>query len=122
AGAGEGRHQGRLPRLHHRGPLRRRLRPRLRAEVQEPAVHRRHREDLTMATPSGARRLAFLEKAVEDKAADPFAWYGLAVEYGNVGRHDDSLRTFQTLRASHPDYVPMYLGCGQMLQTAGRTD
>lgn len=75
-----------------------------------------------MATPSGARRLAFLEKAVEDKAADPFAWYGLAVEYGNVGRHDDSLRTFQTLRASHPDYVPMYLGCGQMLQTAGRTD
>jgi predicted Zn-dependent protease len=74
-----------------------------------------------MTAPVSNKRLAFLEKAVVDKSGDPFAWYGLAVEYGNVGRHDDSLRTFTTLRGSHPDYVPMYLACGQMLQTAGRT-
>ncbi len=74
-----------------------------------------------MVTPNATKRLAFLEKAVKDGSVDPFAWYGLAVEYGNHGRHDDSLRTFRTLRERSPDYVPMYLACGQMLQAAGRT-
>jgi predicted Zn-dependent protease len=73
-----------------------------------------------MADP--AKRLAYLEKVTTDGTADPFPWYGLALEYRNLERYDDSLRTFTTLRANHPGYVPMYLMCGQMLEKAGRTD
>jgi predicted Zn-dependent protease len=73
-----------------------------------------------MAPVDPQRRLALLEKAVSSATPDPFAWYGLAVEYGNLKRLDDALRTFTALRASHPEYLPMYLACGQVLQDAGR--
>ena len=38
--APQGRRRGRIHRLHDRGPLRRRLRPRLRRAVPQPAAHR----------------------------------------------------------------------------------
>jgi predicted Zn-dependent protease len=63
-----------------------------------------------------SKRLAFLEKLTSEGSTDPFAWYGLAMEYRNLGRTDDALRTFEKLRASNPDYVAMYLMCGQMLE------
>ena len=69
-----------------------------------------------------SKRLAYLEKITSEGSKDPFAWYGLALEYKTLGRIDDSLRTFQTLRTSTPDYVPMYLMCGQMLADAGRAE
>jgi predicted Zn-dependent protease len=77
------------------------------------------------ATPNPAapsKRLAYLEKVTRDGSTDPFPWYGLALEYRNLERYDESLQTFTTLRANHPGYVPMYLMCGQMLEKAGRTD
>ena len=67
-----------------------------------------------------SKRLAYLEKITSEGSTDPFAWYGLALEYKSAGRIDDALRTFEALRKSHPDYVPMYLLCGQMLADAGR--
>ncbi len=67
-----------------------------------------------------SKRLAYLEKITSEGSADPFAWYGLALEYKTLGRIDDALRTFEALRAKNPDYVPMYLMCGQMLADAGR--
>ena len=67
-----------------------------------------------------SKRLAYLEKITSEGSKDPFAWYGLALEYKTLGRVDDALRTFGTLRANQPDYVPMYLMCGQMLIDAGR--
>ena len=73
-----------------------------------------------MADP--AKRLMYLEKVTRDGTTDPFPWYGLALEYRNLGRIDESLQTFTTLRASHASYVPMYLMCGQMLEKAERTD
>jgi predicted Zn-dependent protease len=66
------------------------------------------------------KRLAYLEKLTSEGSTDPFAWYGLALEYKTLGRIDDALRTFQTLRQKSPDYVAMYLMCGQMLIDAGR--
>jgi predicted Zn-dependent protease len=69
-----------------------------------------------------SKRLAYLEKITSEGSTDPFAWYGLALEYKTLGRVDDALRTFESLRAKSPDYVPMYLMCGQMLADAGRTD
>ncbi len=68
------------------------------------------------------KRLAYLEKVTRDGTTDPFPWYGLALEYRNLERWDESLQTFTTLRTQHPDYVPAYLMCGQMLEKAGRKD
>ena len=68
------------------------------------------------------KRLAYLEKVTGDGTTDPFPWYGLALEYRNLERIDDALKSFTTLRAQSPAYVPMYLMCGQMLEKAGRTD
>ncbi|HEY1954199.1 MAG TPA: tetratricopeptide repeat protein [Polyangiaceae bacterium] len=69
-----------------------------------------------------SKRLAYLEKITSEGSKDPFAWYGLALEYKTLGRVDDALRTFEALRASTPDYVPMYLMCGQMLADASRPE
>jgi tetratricopeptide (TPR) repeat protein len=55
-------------------------------------------------------------------SGDPFAWYGLAMEYRGLERYEDALATFEALRAGTPEYVPMYLMCGQMLEKMGRTD
>ena len=73
--------------------------------------------------PAQSKRLENLLKITGSKgsgATDPFAWYGLAMEYRSLERFDESLATFETLRARSPDYVPMYLMCGQMLEKMGR--
>jgi tetratricopeptide (TPR) repeat protein len=69
-----------------------------------------------------SKRLQFFEKMTKDGSDDPLAWYGLAMEYKSLERHDEALQTFGTLRARHSDYVPMYLMCGQMLENLGRED
>jgi len=74
-----------------------------------------------LSSPQPSKRLAYLEKVTSEGSTDPFAWYGLALEYRGLARVDDALRTFEALRARTPGYVPMYLMCGQMLEGAGRT-
>ncbi len=69
-----------------------------------------------------AKRLAFLEKTTAGGSQDPMAWYGLAMEYRKLSRIDEALQTFTTLRTRSPDYVAMYLMCGQMLDEAARKD
>jgi predicted Zn-dependent protease len=68
------------------------------------------------------KRLEFLLKVTAADGADPFAWYGLAMELRSLSRYDEALATFEKLRARTPDYVPMYLMCGQMLASMGRAD
>jgi len=67
-----------------------------------------------------SKRLAVLEKMTADPKADPFAWYGLAMEYRALGRTDDALRAFETLRGRDPSYVAMYLMAAQMLGQLSR--
>lgn len=72
-----------------------------------------------------SKRLEYLLKLTRERpaaGADPFVWYGLAMEYRSLERYDDALATFHDLRARAPEYVPMYLMCGQMLETMGRAD
>jgi tetratricopeptide (TPR) repeat protein len=69
-----------------------------------------------------SKRLAYLEKLTSEGSTDSFAWYGLALEYKTLGRLEDALRTFESLRAKDPTYVPMFLMCGQMLAEAGRAE
>jgi len=66
-----------------------------------------------------SKRLEFLQK-LTSKSEDPFAWYGLAMEYRSLDRTDDAIAAFTALRARSPDYVAMYLMCGQTLEKAGR--
>lgn len=68
------------------------------------------------------KRLAFLEKVTKEGSQDPLAWYGLAMEYRKLERWDEALQTFSALRTSQPDYVAMYLMCGQMLAELGRAE
>ncbi len=70
--------------------------------------------------PATSKRLEFLQKHTASGAADAFAFYGLAMEYRSLERHDEALGAFEQLRAKWPDYVPMYLMCGQMLEKLGR--
>jgi predicted Zn-dependent protease len=77
---------------------------------------------MTAGTAPPNKRLAFLEKVTADGSEDPLAWYGLAMEYRKLQRWDESLQTFTTLRTRKPDYIAMYLMCGQMLDEAGRKD
>jgi predicted Zn-dependent protease len=69
-----------------------------------------------------SKRLAFLQKTTADGSTDPLAWYGLAMEYRKLSRWDEALQTFTSLRAMKPDYVAMYLMCGQMLTELERQD
>jgi len=69
-----------------------------------------------------SKRLLVLEKMTSAGSKDPFAWYGLAMEYSSLGRIDDALRTFSLLRDLDATYVPMYLMCGTMLAKAGRAE
>jgi len=69
-----------------------------------------------------SKRLEVLLKMTAGAAADSFAWYALAMEYKGLGRIDDALATFETLRAKDATYVPMYLMCGTMLSESGRRD
>jgi tetratricopeptide (TPR) repeat protein len=71
-----------------------------------------------MADPN--KRLGLLEKMVLAGQADSFAYYGLAMEYRRLGRVDDALATFGTLREKDAAYLPMYLMAGQMLIETGR--
>jgi predicted Zn-dependent protease len=68
------------------------------------------------------KRLQFFEQMTASGSNDPMAWYGLAQEYRSLERFDEALATFTKLRASHPDYVAMYLMAGQMLDKMGRKD
>lgn len=69
-----------------------------------------------------SKRLAVLEKMTAAGSRDPFAWYGLAMEYSSLGRIDDALKSFTQLRDIDASYVPMYLMCGTVLVKAGRAD
>ena len=69
-----------------------------------------------------SKRLAFLEKVTSEGTDDPMAWYGLAMEYRKLDRWDEALQTFTALRARKPDYIAMYLMCGQMLEGQSRRD
>lgn len=69
-----------------------------------------------------SKRLAFLENLTKGGSKDPMAWYGLAMEYRTQGRLEDSLAAFETLRKESPDYVAMYLMCGDVLSKLGRKD
>jgi hypothetical protein len=72
-----------------------------------------------------SKRLEFLLRLTASGGSgseDPFAWYGLAMEYRSLSRLEESLAAFAELRARAPAYVPMYLMCAQVLESLGRIE
>ncbi len=69
-----------------------------------------------------SKRLLALQALVEKGSNDPFVFYGLAMEYRSLERSEEALATFERLRQAHPDYLPMYLICGQLLEGRGERE
>lgn len=67
-------------------------------------------------------RIDAIKKIVEQSPNDPFPRYGLALEYKNAGRAEESAAAFAELEQRHPDYVPQYLMYGNLLASMQRTD
>ena len=66
-------------------------------------------------------RLAMLQQFVAKTPNDPFARYGLAMEFKKRGLLIEANAAFAELIARHPDYVAAYLMAGQTLLAAGDT-
>ncbi len=62
-----------------------------------------------------------LSEILAQNPGDAFARYGLAMEYASQGQVDPSLKEFDQLLATHPEYTPGYFMCAQTLLKAGRT-
>ncbi|HEX8817361.1 MAG TPA: tetratricopeptide repeat protein [Terriglobales bacterium] len=67
-------------------------------------------------------RIAALNEILSENPTDPFARYGLAMEYSKSGDVTRALEEFGTLLKSNPDYTPGYFMAAQTLASAGRTD
>lgn len=68
------------------------------------------------------KRLEVLVKMVQSGNADSFAHYALALEYKKEQQFDSALETFTQLRSKDPQYLPMYLMAGQLLNSLGRRE
>ena len=67
-------------------------------------------------------RVAMLQEILSQNPSDPFARYGLALEYANQGQSDTALSEFNRLLETNPDYTPAYQMSAQTLIKAGRED
>jgi tetratricopeptide (TPR) repeat protein len=67
-------------------------------------------------------RIAMLTEILNQNPTDAFARYGLAMEYGNQGQIEASIKEFDLLLSTHPDYTPGYFMAGQTLVKAGRRE
>jgi tetratricopeptide (TPR) repeat protein len=71
-----------------------------------------------MTEPS---RLQMLAQFLEQNPGDPFARYGLAMEYSKAGQTEQALTEFNRLLELHPDYTNGYFMAAQTLERSGRT-
>jgi Flp pilus assembly protein TadD len=67
-------------------------------------------------------RLEILKTMVEQKPADTFARYGLAMELRNTGDLEGAMRECDELRRMNPDYCATYFHAGQTLERLGRNE
>jgi hypothetical protein len=70
-----------------------------------------------MTTPSRREKIETLLKL---EPQDQFLRYGLAVEYDNEDRHEESLALFQSLMADQTPHVPSFLRGAQLLAKLDR--
>jgi tetratricopeptide (TPR) repeat protein len=69
-----------------------------------------------------SNRLEILKSMLEQNPDDPFARYGLAMEYKGSGDYDSAMREFDALIQANPDYHAAYFHGGQTLERMGKED
>jgi tetratricopeptide (TPR) repeat protein len=67
-------------------------------------------------------RLEMLTQFLEQNPNDPFARYGLAMEYSSQGQTESALQQFNKLLELHPDYTNGYFMAAQTLARVERND
>jgi predicted Zn-dependent protease len=67
-------------------------------------------------------RIAMLSEILTANPGDPFARYGLAMEYSKAGQIDQAVEEFKTLIEKNPDYTPAYFMAAQTLANGSRVD
>ncbi len=67
-------------------------------------------------------RVALLSEILSQNPNDPFARYGLAMEYSKQGEVERSLEEFRRLLSAHPDYTAGYFMAAQTLAQANRME
>jgi tetratricopeptide (TPR) repeat protein len=67
-------------------------------------------------------RIAMLTEILAQNPNDTFARYGLAMEYANSGKIEESLQEFGKLLAVNPDYAAAYFMAAQTLTKAERIE
>jgi Tfp pilus assembly protein PilF len=72
---------------------------------------------------SGTTRREQIEAMLKDDPdEDGFLRYGLAMEYLSEGNETEAEVCLRSLLAAKPDYVPVYLQLGQLLNRMGEED
>jgi len=67
-------------------------------------------------------RIDLLTQFLKENPKDPFARYGLAMEYSKQGDNERALAEFNRLLENHPDYTAGYFMAAQTLARVARTD
>ena len=67
-------------------------------------------------------RIVNLTEILSQDPNNAMARYGLAMEYSNSGKLDQSLAEFDKLLAANPDYAAAYFMAAQTLVKAGRNN
>lgn len=67
-------------------------------------------------------RREILESLIAQNPNDPFARYGLAMEYKNSGELEKAVEAFEALITAKPDYAAAYFHGGQTLENLGRAE
>lgn len=66
-------------------------------------------------------RIEILKSFLNENSNDSFSRYALALEYVKLGKHDDAVQEFETVKTNDPGYVATYFQLGQLYQKLGRT-
>lgn len=61
-------------------------------------------------------------KLLQDSPEDVFLRYALAMEYMSLGQSEEAINALESLKASHPDYLPIYYQLAKLFETVNRTD
>ena len=64
-------------------------------------------------------RLERLSELARKNPGDPFANYGLAMEYRRQEQNQEAINTFAKLMQERPDYLPTYFQYGSLLLQMG---
>lgn len=67
-------------------------------------------------------RIDLLKQFLEEDPTDSFSRYALAMEYAKLGRSDEAVTEYRTVRDRDPEYVATYYQLGKVLESLGRID